>query len=38
MTSADQKAEELLFRETNNEHRSALLDDQEFEIEDYDDE
>ena len=38
MTSADQKAEELLFRETNNENRSALIDDQEFEIEDYDDE
>jgi hypothetical protein len=38
MTSADQKAEELLFRETNNEHCSALIDDQEFEIEDYDDE
>jgi len=28
----------LLFRETNNDHHSALLDNQDFENEDYDDE
>jgi len=28
----------LLFRETNNDHHPELLDDQDFENEDYDDE